>query len=116
MTIYIRRREFVTALGSVTAWPLAARAQQPAMPVIGWLYGASAAEWAGPMSGFRGGLSESGFVEGRNVIIEYRWAEGQFDRMPAMAAFSEARSPATCLCCSRPSSSWSSNCSRSPTR
>jgi putative ABC transport system substrate-binding protein len=67
-------------------WPLAARAQQPLMPVIGSLYGVSAAEWRQPMTGFRRGLGESGFVEGRNVAIEYRWAEGQFDLMPAMAA------------------------------
>ena len=80
------RRTFIAAIGSAATWPLVARAQQPAMPVIGSLYGVSAADWVAPMSWFRRGLNESGFVEGRNVLIEYRWAEGQFDRMPAMAA------------------------------
>ena len=83
----LRRREFITVLGSaVAAWPLAARAQQATMPVIGVLHGTSAAQWADRMAGFHRGLGEAGFAEGRNVTIEYRWAEGQFERLPAMAA------------------------------
>src|SRR5260370_12107473 len=80
----VKRREFITVMGGVAAgWPLWAHAQQTAVPVIGWL-GA-----AGPndrlMAAFRGALAEAGYTEGRNVVIEYRWAEGRYDRMPAMA-------------------------------
>ena len=82
----MRRRGFIGLLGGAAACPLAARAQQPAMPVVGSLQSVSAAALQDRMVGFHRGLSEAGFVEGRNVAIEYRWAEGQLDRMPWMAA------------------------------
>jgi putative tryptophan/tyrosine transport system substrate-binding protein len=80
------RRDFLTLLGATAVWPLAGHAQQPAMPIIGVLHGVAAAEWADRMVGFDRGLREAGLIESRNVALKYRWAEGQFDRLPAMAA------------------------------
>ncbi len=87
MAIEIRRRQFIAALGgAAVAWPLAVRAQQPAMPVIGFVHVASPQGYAQPLSAFLKGLSESGFVDGHNVAIEYRWAEDEVDRLPALVA------------------------------
>jgi putative tryptophan/tyrosine transport system substrate-binding protein len=82
----MRRRDFFkTAAGAATFWSFATRAES-AIPTMGVLHGVAAAQWADRMVGFHKGLGEAGFVEGRNLAVEYRWAEGQFDRLPAMAA------------------------------
>src|SRR6516162_202861 len=82
----MRRREFIAALGTAVAWPLSARAQQAALPVIGFLAGGSPDAYSRITSAFLQGLKEAGYVERQNVAIEYRWAEDHYDRSPALAA------------------------------
>jgi putative ABC transport system substrate-binding protein len=87
MASHIERRKFLATLGgAAVAWPLAARAQQPTMPVVGFLHSVSDQAIPSSALGFRRGLAETGYVEGRNVEVEYRWAEGRYDRLPALAA------------------------------
>jgi putative ABC transport system substrate-binding protein len=82
----MRRREFITFIGGAATWPITARAQQPALPVVGFMNGGSPDAFARFAAAFRQGLSETGYVEHQNITIEYRWAESHYDRLPAMAA------------------------------
>jgi putative tryptophan/tyrosine transport system substrate-binding protein len=91
----MRRREFITLIGGVVAaWPLAARAQQPAMPVVGILNNASPSEFSKYVAGFRLGLRQTGYVEGQNVSLEFRWAEGRYERLKPLAQDLVRRRPA----------------------
>jgi putative tryptophan/tyrosine transport system substrate-binding protein len=80
----MRRREFIAGLGSSAAWPIAARAQQPALPVVGFVNGGAAFAAADRVPAFRKGLGEAGYVEGRNMMVEYHWLDGRYDRLPAL--------------------------------
>jgi putative ABC transport system substrate-binding protein len=99
----VKRREFISLLGGAAAWPLAARAQQPAMPVIGFLRDTPSAPFMHFVAAFQQGLKDEGFVEGQDVSVEYRWADNQRDRLPGIAAELRPRrhlaSPSTIVVC-----------------
>jgi putative ABC transport system substrate-binding protein len=96
------RRQFITLLGGAAAWPVAARAQQPVVPIVGFLRNTPSAAFEHIVAALRRGLAETGFVEGRNVIIEQRWAEGRDERLPALSERSPLRLPRPpCRSCSR---------------
>jgi putative tryptophan/tyrosine transport system substrate-binding protein len=84
----VKRREFIAGLAATAAWPQAVHAQQPVLPIVGFVNGASAESIAANVSAFRKGLGETGYVDGRNVTIEYHWLEGQYDRLPTLIATS----------------------------
>jgi putative ABC transport system substrate-binding protein len=98
MTVTIGRRELLVALGGTAAWPLAARAQQQALPVVGFLAAVSSDGFTDRLRAFREGLKQTGFSEGENIAIEYRWAENQLDRLPALAADLVGRRAAVIVC------------------
>src|SRR6516164_8271525 len=103
MAIPTRRREFILALvGAAVTWPVVARAQQAPMPAVGFLHSASVRNYELQVNAFREGLANAGYVEGRNVAIEYRWAESQLDRLPALAADLVRRSVAAIAACGSP--------------
>jgi len=86
MAIHIRRREFIVTLGGAAAWPLAARAQQPTIPIVGYVHADSPETVVGLLAAFREGMGETGYVEGQNIAIEYRWAENDLSRIPELVA------------------------------
>src|SRR5262249_18914816 len=97
MPSHVERRKCLATLGGAAAWPLAARAQQPAMPVIGYLDATTAVDSVYRVSAFRDGLKEAGFIDGHNVAIDFRSAENKFDRLPALAADLAQRPVAVCV-------------------